>query len=220
MRRRRIGIDRKPAGPRRGGEDRPLSKGAVDPDPFRQFGRWMEEAVEAGEPQPDAAVLAAADRRGRPSARAVLLKGCGPEGFVFYTNLESRKAAELEANPYAALCVVWLGLHRQVRIEGRVEQLDGAASDDYFASRPREAQIAAAASPQSRVLRGRAELEELVDRLRAGCGEGPVPRPDSWGGLAVRPDRFEFWQGRRHRLHDRIVYAAEGEGWRIERLAP
>ena len=192
----------------------------MDPDPVRQFGRWMEEAAEAGEPQPNAAVLASADRRGRPSARAVLLKGWGPEGFVFYTNLESRKAAEIEANPHAALCIVWLGLHRQVRIEGRVEQLDGAASDAYFASRPREAQIAAAASPQSRALRDRAELEELVAQRQSGYGEGPVPRPDCWGGLAVRPVRFEFWQGRRHRLHDRIVYAAEGEGWRIERLAP
>lgn len=192
----------------------------MDPDPVRQFGRWMEDAVQAGEPQPNAAVLATADRRGRPSARAVLLKGWGSDGFVFYTNLESRKAAEIEANPRAALCVGWLGLHRQVRIEGPVGRLDEAASDAYFASRPREAQIAAAASPQSRALRDRTELAELVDRRRTEYGEGPVPRPACWGGLTVRPERFEFWQGRRHRLHDRIVYTAEGEGWGIERLAP
>ena len=192
----------------------------MDPDPVRQFGQWMEEAIEAGAPQPNAVVLATADEGGRPSARAVLLKGFGTSGFVFYTNLESRKAREIEANPWAALCLNWQAMHRQVRIEGPVVRLGAEASDEYFASRPREAQIAASASPQSRVMRDRAELEELVAGRRVEYGEGEVPRPAYWGGLAVRPERFEFWQGRRHRLHDRIVYEADGRGWRMERLAP
>ena len=197
-----------------------LSMTSVDPDPIRQFERWMDEAVGAAVPQPNAMTLATAGGQGRPSARAVLLKGYDSHGFVFYTNLESRKARELEANPWAALCIMWIGLHRQVRIEGPVERIDDKEADDYFASRPREAQIAAAASPQSRVLLDRAELESLVAQREEEYGEEVVSRPAYWGGLRVRPELVEFWQGRRHRLHDRIVYLAEGEGWRMERLAP
>ena len=197
-----------------------LSMADADPDPIRQFEKWMTDAVEAGLPQPNAMTLATADSHGVPSARVVLLKGYGTSGFAFYTNLESRKAREIDVNRRAALCIVWLELHRQVRIEGSVERLDSEESDEYFASRPRGAQIAAAASPQSRVLRDRAELESLVERRTAEYGDAPIPRPSHWGGFRVHPERIEFWQGRTHRLHDRIVYVAGPAGWRRERLAP
>ena len=192
----------------------------LDPDPIRQFASWMDAAVSAGVPQPNAMTVASADARGRPSARAVLLKGYESSGFVFYTNLESRKAREIDANPWAALCIVWLELHRQVRIEGPVERVDDEVADDYFATRPREAQIAAAASPQSRVVRDRAALEALVGQREIEYGEGEVSRPEHWGGLRVCPERIEFWQGRRYRLHDRIVYVSGGGGWQKARLAP
>ena len=199
-------------------EGLPMSR--VDPDPILQFERWMDVAVAAALPQPNAMILATADGQGKVSARAVLLKRYDSSGFVFYTNLESRKSRDIDVNPWAALCIVWLELHRQVRIEGPVGRIDEESSDDYFASRPREAQIAAAASPQSRVIRDRAALEALVGQRRVEYGEGAVPRPAYWGGLRVRPERIEFWQGRFHRLHDRIVYLADGGGWRRERLAP
>lgn len=197
-----------------------LPRSGVDGDPIRQFDRWMRAAVEGGVFQANAMILATSDARGRVSSRAVLLKGYDSRGFVFYTNLESRKAREIEVNPWASLCIVWLDLHRQIRIEGMVEPVDDRDSDEYFASRPRDAQIAASASPQSRSIADRAELDGLVDRERARHGDEPVPRPSHWGGLRVCPQRIEFWQGRRHRLHDRIVYEREGDGWRIERLAP
>jgi len=188
--------------------------------PFPTFARWYDEALQCGLREPAAMALATADAAGQPSLRMVLLKSHGPDGFVFYTNLESRKAREIEANPWASLCIVWLDLHRQIRIEGTVGAVDERDSDEYFESRPRDAQIAAAASPQSRSVADRAALDRLVGREQAKHGDGPVPRPSHWGGLRVCPQRIEFWQGRRHRLHDRIVYEREGSGWRIERLAP
>lgn len=199
-----------------------LSEGEADDDPVRQFDRWMEEAVAAGIVQANAMVAASADRRGRPSARAVLLKEYDRDGFVFYTNLESRKAGEMEPGNWAALCLLWMELHRSVRIEGPVERVSDARSDRYFASRPREAQLAAIASPQSRPVADREELESLAAEAERRFAGRPVPRPSFWGGLRVRPQRFEFWQGRRHRLHDRIVYRPVGTGgaWRKERLAP
>ena len=197
-----------------------LARSGVDGNPIREFDRWMRDAVGAGVFQANAMILATADRRGRVSSRAVLLKGYDSTGFVFYTNLESRKAREIETNPWASLCIVWLDLHRQIRIEGSVEPVDGSEADEYFASRPRDAQIAAAASPQSRAIADRQELDRLVDTEQAKHGDGPVRRPSHWGGLRVCPQRIEFWQGRRHRLHDRIVYERAGDGWRIERLAP
>lgn len=215
-----IPVDLKLARLRQDYETEGLSLASLDPDPISQFGRWMDEAVGAGVPQANAMTLATADGRGKPSARAVLLKGYNSSGFVFYTNLESRKAREIDANPHAALCIVWIDLYRQVRIEGSVERVGEGTANDYFASRPREAQIAAAASPQSRVVRDRVALEGLVDGRRAGYGEAIIPRPPHWGGYRVRPERIEFWQGRRHRLHDRIVYRADGGTWRRERLAP
>ena len=219
-RRGAIAVDLKLAGLRQEYETGGLSMASLDPDPVGQFGRWMDEAVAAGVPQPNAMTLATADPRGRPSARAVLLKAYDASGFVFYTNLESRKAQEIDANPRAALCIVWLDLHRQVRVEGPVERVGERSADDYFASRPREAQIAAAASPQSRVVRDRGALDALVGQLRVEYGDAAIARPLHWGGYRVRPERIEFWQGRRHRLHDRIVYLTDGGIWRRERLAP
>jgi pyridoxamine 5'-phosphate oxidase len=213
-------VDLKLARLRQDYETQGLSLASLDPDPISQFSRWMDEAVEAGVSQANAMTLATADDRGRPSARAVLLKGYDTSGFVFYTNLESRKSREIDANPQAALCIVWVDLHRQVRIEGSVERVGERTADDYFASRPREAQIAAAASPQSRVVRDRVALEDLVDQRTVEYGEATIPRPPHWGGYKVCPERIEFWQGRRHRLHDRIVYRADGGSWRRERLAP
>lgn len=207
---------------RREYESAGLSEGEADDDPVRLFDRWMEEAVAAGIVQANAMVAASADRRGRPSARAVLLKEYDRDGFVFYTNLESRKAGELGPGRWAALCLLWMELHRSVRIEGPAERVSDARADRYFASRPREAQLAAVASPQSRPVADREELESLAAEAERRFAGGPVPRPSFWGGLRVRPQRFEFWQGRRHRLHDRIVYrpVGEGGGWRKERLAP
>lgn len=197
-----------------------LSVGEAHPDPVRQFDRWFNEAVDAGVPQANAMTVATVDEQGRPSARVVLLKGYDPSGFVFYTHFGSRKSEELTANPRAALCFLWLELHRQVRIEGTVDAVSDAESDEYFASRPRGARIAAAASPQSREIPDRTALERLVTDKEAEFEDGDVPRPANWGGWRVRPERFEFWQGRRHRLHDRVAYLADGDGWRKVRLAP
>jgi pyridoxamine 5'-phosphate oxidase len=157
---------------------------------------------------------------GRPSARAVLLKGLDPRGFVFYTNLESRKSTELFANPHAALCFLWKSLNRQVRVEGPVEQVGDDEAEAYFASRPRDSQIGAWASDQSRPLESRAALERRVEEFSHRFGEGSVPRPAYWSGFRVVPQCVEFWQERPFRLHDRLLFIREGEGWRRERLFP
>lgn len=213
-------VDRRMARLREEYETEGLSIGEAHPDPVRQFDRWFTDAVDAGVPQANAMTVATADDRGRPSARVVLLKEYDRSGFVFYTNLGSRKSEELAANPRAALCFLWLELHRQVRIEGPAEVVSDAESDAYFASRPRGARIAAAASPQSREIPDRTALERLVTDKEAEFEDGEVPRPGDWGGWRVRPERFEFWQGRRHRLHDRVVYLADRDRWRRVRLAP
>lgn len=213
-------VDRRFARLREEYETEGLSVGEAHPDPVRQFGRWFDEALAARVLQANAMTVATADDQGLPSARVVLLKGYDPSGFVFYTHLGSRKSEELTANPRAALCFLWLELHRQVRIEGPVEAVSDAESDEYFASRPLGARIAAAASPQSREIPDRAVLERLVAGKKAECEDGDVPRPANWGGWRVHPERFEFWQGRRHRLHDRVAYLADGDGWRKVRLAP
>jgi len=160
------------------------------------------------------------DADGRPSSRFVLLRGLDERGFAFFTNYTSAKGRALEANPYAALTFGWLTIHRSVRVEGPVERLPEHESDTYFASRPRGAQLGAWASPQSTVLAGRDELDRALAEAEERFAGGAVPRPPHWGGFLVRPERVELWEGRPNRLHDRVRYTRDGDGWRIERLAP
>jgi len=193
---------------------------AEDTDPIELFGRWMAEAEKTETLEPEAMALATADANGVPSVRMVLLKAWGADGFVFYTNLESRKSRDISENPRAALCFYWKSLRRQVRIEGSVEPVDEQTADAYFATRDRGSQIGAWASRQSRPLDGRFALEREVARYTAKFGVGPIPRPPFWSGFRVIPERMEFWSYGRFRLHDRIAYTRDGAGWRSERLYP
>ena len=197
-----------------------LRKSAVDSDPLEQFRRWYAEAEEAGVKVPQAVALATATADGAPSVRMVLLKGADERGFVFFTGYVSRKAAELDANPRAALLFHWDALGRQVRIEGRVARVAGQESDAYFATRPRGAQLAAAASQQSSVLRDRAEIDNRVAELAREHEGSNVRRPDHWGGYRLVPETDEFWQHRDDRLHDRLRYRRANGAWVVERLSP
>ncbi len=201
-------------------EEAGLSRSTVADDPLEQFDTWMTAAVEAEVPQADTMMLATSTPQGVPSVRAVLLKGYDARGFRFYTNYQSRKAAELEENPRVGFAIVWIPLHRQVRAEGTVERLSDEESDSYFRTRPRRAQLSAWASPQSEVVVNRGQLEERVIEAAGRFGGGEVPRPPQWGGFLVVPELIEFWQGRPDRLHDRILYRRGARGWRTERLAP
>lgn len=196
-----------------------LSEREVLPEPVGQFRVWWEAVKTAAVVHPDQMVLSTATTDGRPSGRVVLLKAVDERGFVFVTNYESRKSAEMLANPWVALCFYWEELERQVRIEGKVEKVSAEVSAEYFSTRPRAAQVGAWASPQSKVLSGREELEASVAEAAARF-PGVVPCPPNWGGWRVVPEVVEFWQGRESRLHDRVVYRRAGSAWRIERLAP
>lgn len=207
----------------------PLDPDSCDPDPFVEVRRWIEAAIAGAIPTPNAMTLATVNASGRPSARIVLLKDLDARGFTFFTNYDSRKGDDLAANPYAALVLFWEPLHRQVRIEGRVEKLSDAESDDYFASRPRGSQLGAIASPQSKPIATRALLEEAVADVAAKVADGTPLRPEYWGGYRVVPDLIELWQGQPSRLHDRVRYrktadgsrsATVGASWVRDRLAP
>ncbi len=199
----------------------PLDESAVHADPIAQFRRWLDDALAAEFKDATAMTLATADERGRPSARVVLLKGVDEHGFVFYTDYQSRKGLELAANPAAALLFYWSPFDRQVRIEGRVNRISRERSAAYFQARPRTSQLAAAASEQSRILPDRAALERQYAALEARCKDQPVPLPDRWGGYVLVPTLIEFWQGRPHRLHDRLRYCRQPDNtWQIDRLAP
>lgn len=198
---------------------RPFLESDADPDPLRQFQAWFEEAREAGMPAPEAAALATATAEGAPSVRMVLVKNADERGFVFHSGYGSRKGRDLERNPRAALLFYWDPLGRQVRIEGEVEPLPAEESDTYFATRPRGGRLAAWASRQSEPIGGRDELEQAAREAAARYEGRDVPRPPVWGGYRLRPERYEFWQHREDRLHDRLLYEP-WDGWRIVRLAP
>jgi pyridoxamine 5'-phosphate oxidase len=196
-----------------------LDERDLAPDPLAQFNAWFDEALRSGLALPNAMTLATATKAGRPSARAVLLKGCDARGFVFYTNYLSRKGRELADNPQAMLLFCWTALERQVAIEGRVGKVSTAESDEYFASRPLGSRLSATVSPQSEPVADRAMLESALEEAARRWRDSP-PRPVHWGGYRLIPEQFEFWQGRQDRLHDRLCYRKAGEGWEIERLAP
>lgn len=197
----------------------PLQRSALADDPIEQFRTWYERAAREV-PLAHAMTLATVDTDGAPDARMVLLKGFAADAFRFFTNLDSVKARQLSATPRAALVFYWRELDRQVRVRGPVESLPDEDSDQYFTSRPREAQIGAWASPQSGTLRDRAELDARVREAEERFSGLDVPRPPFWGGYALRPEEIEFWQGQAGRLHDRFLYSRSADGWRLARLAP
>lgn len=197
-----------------------LDEQSVRENPFEQFAVWMDQTVQAEILHPTAMLLATVGVDGQPSCRVVLIKEVNDKGFVFFTHYDSHKGWQLAENPKVALTFFWNETERQVRIEGKVEKVDQQTSDEYFASRPYESRLSAAASPQSSVVGSRLELEQKRDEIRDRHRDGNIPRPDQWGGFLVIPDKIEFWQGRENRLHDRIVYQRAHDGWSIQRLAP
>ena len=197
-----------------------LSRSSVAEDPFEQFSLWFDEAVTAQIVEPNAMMLGTASANGRPSGRTVLLKGFDGSGFKFFTNYGSAKGRDLAENPFCFLHFFWKELERQIFIRGSAAKTSEQESDEYFAVRPYQSQIGAWASEQSSVIKSRSLLESKFRKLMERFPEGGVPRPDFWGGFKVLPDRFEFWQGRPSRLHDRILYSRAGDKWEISRLSP
>jgi pyridoxamine 5'-phosphate oxidase len=193
---------------------------STDRDPFLQFSTWFMDAVDSGVSDPEAMFLATADGNGIPSGRIVLLKAFDLDGFVFFTNYNSRKGKEISSNPYVALVFLWKEIGRQVRITGKADKIPSIESDEYFSSRPMESRISAIISPQSSVIPGREYLEKKFDEAIKSLHGNEPERPQHWGGFRIKPVEFEFWQLRDHRLHDRIHYRRESENWIIERLAP
>jgi pyridoxamine 5'-phosphate oxidase len=197
-----------------------LDENSMDRDPYRQFSAWFRNAVESGVPEPEAMFLATADKDGMPSGRVVLLKGVDPNGFVFFTNYNSRKGREIASNPFVAIAFHWKSIDRQVRVTGRAQMISGAESDEYFTSRPLDSRISAIISLQSSIIPNRDYLEKkFEDKKNEMKGMDPI-RPSNWGGFRVIPSTFEFWQSRPHRLHDRIHYRIVDGNWILERLSP
>lgn len=198
-----------------------LHRSDLDPDPFKQFGNWFTAAVEAGIRDVNAMSLATAGADAHPSVRIVLLKGFDHDGFIFFTNYESEKSVQLDANPHAALGFYWIELDRQIRINGAVERTPREESERYFHSRPLGSQLGAWASRQSEVIDGRRILDARMAQMTERFADKPIPLPPHWGGYRLKPDTIEFWQGRPNRLHDRFRYKRQaGDSWLIERLAP
>lgn len=197
-----------------------LNETDVDPNPFQQFQHWFDQAISAELPEPNAMTLATATKDGIPAARIVLLKAVDDRGFTFFTNYNSNKGKELEANPQAALVFLWTELERQVRIVGTVEKVSAEESDSYFFSRPHNSRLGAWASEQSEIIPDRDVLEQKLAALKVEYENREVPRPPHWGGFRVIPHEIEFWQGRSSRLHDRLLYRRNGEDWTIERMSP
>lgn len=207
------------AGLRRSWSTRKLDENTVNKNPFEQFSLWLEEAIEAQILDPNAMTLATSDAGGNPSARIVLLKGIDENGLTFFSNYGSSKSADIEENPKAAAVFFWKELERQLRVSGKVVKISREESEEYFKSRPYESKIGAWASKQSSVVPGRSYLEEKFGEAREKFPD-EVPLPEFWGGFRIIPSRFEFWQGRESRMHDRVVYEKSGESWKILRLAP
>ncbi len=197
-----------------------LDEKEVDNNPFNQFSVWFKEAIDAEVPEPNAMTLSTVDSESKPHSRIVLLKGFDESGFVFYTNQASDKGEEIKANPNVALCFFWIELERQVRIEGTAQKTSSQESEAYFKVRPFKSQIGALASEQSKKVPDREFLENTFRELEQKYSESEVPKPESWGGYRILPESFEFWQGRRSRLHDRIKYELSEGNWTIKRLSP
>ena len=197
-----------------------LTEEQVHPNPINQFKLWMQDALQFVDADPTAMILSTVSADSRPSSRIVLLKDFGVNGFTFYTNYNSRKAEEIIVNQYASILFYWKELERQIRIEGAMVKTDSKTSDAYFDSRPQESRIAAKASDQSAEIQSREGLDESFKKLKEYFEKEPIVRPDHWGGYILKPDYFEFWQGRENRMHDRIVYELKNGDWQIKRLAP